>query len=1141
MKLFCTMNKLLRALGLATILLLLPLVQFGQEVKNHSIELDLVAIENPDMRYCLLSNLVNDDTFLYTIDEENNSVLLFCSAKWSDHQFQAHYDAVKADALQSFNTYLAADKTAQGELFTAWKESLPQDLYVLLFKIMLMENPINRDGNQTCATSDPFCTTDVVTFHVEANPGGSCENGPYYGCLSSYTQRPPFWFHMKIGVAGAFTIRMTNSANVDIDYCCWGPFTDPVTPCPNQLTQSKYIDCGSSGAATETCLIPSTAQVGQYYIMVITKYNTSTPTDITFQKVTNSGPGETDCGILPPLVDNDGPYCVGQSIHLTGNGQAGASYSWTGPNGFTSNQQNPVINNCNLGHAGSYTCTISVGSQSSNASTQVQVFANPTANFTATTVCKGNPTQFSNTSTSNPSGQSISYQWNFGDGQTSNQTNPTHTYANSGNYTVTLTASCGNGACTSTKTQSVTVTPMPVANAGSDITVDYGSTAQLHGSGGTGTFNYHWEPANKVENPNAQNTQTVALTANQTFTLTVSSTDGNCSSTDQVTVLVNGSAMTASASASPSSICQGQSTQLHATVAGGTGNYTYAWTPTTGLSAPNTQSPTAQPSQTTTYTCRVSDGQTTQNVTVTVTVNLPEQEDITEYICPDEVFDFYGTPCTDEGNYEYHTTTAQGCDKTIILHLHHYPEYDQTVINENICYGESYFFYGVPYNYTCHIPHTDQTIHGCDSIVTLNLNVYPANDTILIDPSICIGQSYEFHGESYSQDGQVAYWDTVDNHGCLLVEKLLLSVGQYQMPPIDRQNICYAHDASPEFYWDKTGRTYTEDTYDEIILPDPLGGCDVKHRLELKFHQEFYNEQSITACDSYTWPITNETYHNTNHHIVKTFNHNVAPNFICDSTYVLDLTINRSYEGDKVVSKQCDQYEWHFGWDGETYTFTEPGNYTKTIETSLGCDSTVTLKLQMDYNPDFSRVEGRPWVVGGSEFQFSIEKYWVKPNPNATHNTTWFFGNPGFNKWDLIPYGPNNDSCLVYIYTFERDSIELCARTTSPVECGCGTFTHSKWIHCSYSGLDDNILRGTVDIFPNPNDGNMTLSFDNMIGEVDLKVYDVTGTLVDHLMLFNATRHQTHPYHTAKLNHGVYFFTLATQEGTVTKKVVIFN
>lgn len=388
----------INTLMIVLFLLAIPNTQYGQEVKNHSIKLELEKIVNPDYRYCMLAYIVNDSNFDYTIDEEDNSVLLYSAEHWSDSQFQNYFDKTLSEIQNEFSTYDSAVKETRGTMFSSWKDSLPEDLFVLLFRLMLMESPNYRDGNQTCATSDPFCTTDVVTFHVEANPGGSCENGPHYGCLAPYIDRPPFWFHMKIGVAGAFTIRMTNSANVDIDYCCWGPFNDPVTPCPSQLTQSKYIDCGSSGAANEECDIPSSAQVGQYYIMVITKYNQSTATNITFQKKANSGPGETDCGILPPLVDNDGPFCVGDPIHLTANGQAGASYSWSGPNGYTSNQQNPTINNCNLSHTGSYTCTITLGNQSNNASTEVAVYAKPTANFTATSVCKGEPTQFTSTS-----------------------------------------------------------------------------------------------------------------------------------------------------------------------------------------------------------------------------------------------------------------------------------------------------------------------------------------------------------------------------------------------------------------------------------------------------------------------------------------------------------------------------------------------------------------------------------------------------------------------------------------------------------------------------------------------------------------------------------------------------------------------
>ncbi|MBR3698425.1 MAG: T9SS type A sorting domain-containing protein [Bacteroidales bacterium] len=1132
-----------KTLAIGLILLAMPLKQYGQSVKNHSIELEVESIVNPDYRYCLLSAIANDSNLNYTVNEDYMSVLISSSENLPDNQFQSYFNGIKEKTETEFNAYLYKDKEKQGEMFSTWKERLPQDLFVLLFKQMLIENPTNRDGNQTCATSEPFCTIDGITFHVDANPSGSCEPGPNYDCLSRYTARRPYWFHMKIAVAGNFRIQMTNSANVDIDYCCWGPFDDPVSPCPNQL--QNIVDCGSTSATTEYCNIPSSAQVGKYYIMVITKWNQSTPTDITFQKVPNSGPGETDCGILPGVASNDGPYCVGDAIHLNVNAQEGATYSWSGPGGYTSNQQNPTRPNCTMAMAGVYTCVTTVGTHSVTATTTVQISPKPTANFTATSVCLGNSTHFTNTSTTNPANQSMSYQWNFGDGQTSTQQSPTHQYTTADNFTVTLTVSCGSS-CTSTKTQTVSVYANPVANAGEDQTVIYNGTAQLHGSAGTpGTFNYHWEPANKVENPDSQNTQTVALHESTTFTLTVTHPTGGCTSTDQVSVLVEGSNMTATASASPNSVCMGESSQLNAIAVGGTQNYTYSWTPTLGLSDPLIANPMATPTATTTYTCHVSDGLSSQDVQTTVTVNQPEYEDIEQWICLGESYTFYGEDYSEEGTYPYYTTTAQGCEKVITLHLHHYEEYPNAhTTTEYICPGEGFIFHGHYYNTTGTYSENLQTVHGCDSIVWLNLTVYPANDTIIVDPTICTSQTYNFHGVEYNQDGDVAYFDTIDSHGCLLVEKLELSVGPYQMPPKEEPRICVPYDETPYFYWDKTGLTYTQDTQDEIILPDPQGGCDIKYRLNLKFHQEFYQSDTVTVCDAYQWPVVpGSNYTSTDHHIVKTFPGTGGTGFDCDSTYVLNLTVNKSNNSEVTILNQCDQYVWNFGWNDEAYTLTEPGDYPKVIPTYQGCDSTVVMHLQLDYTPDFERVEGNPWVVGGSEFQYTIERYWIETHPQSTHETEWGLYYPNgepFNKWDLVPYD-NGDKCQLYIYTFERDSIELRAHTRSSGLCECGEFTHSKWIHCGYFDISENTSLCEADIFPNPNDGTMTLSFDNMMGYVDVKVYNITGTLVDQFNLFNGYGHQTHEYQSSHLSNGVYFFQFSSNEGKLTKKVVIFD
>lgn len=63
---------------------------------------------------------------------------------------------------------------------------------------------------------------------------------------------------------------------------------------------------------------------------------------------------------------------------------------------------------------------------------------------------------FSSAGSTDPDGTITSYQWDFGDGSSSNQTNPSHSYANVGNYTVTLTVTDNENATASAAT-SVTV------------------------------------------------------------------------------------------------------------------------------------------------------------------------------------------------------------------------------------------------------------------------------------------------------------------------------------------------------------------------------------------------------------------------------------------------------------------------------------------------------------------------------------------------------------------------------------------------------------------------------------------------------------------------------------------------------------
>lgn len=665
---------------------------YSFDKKQNAIEFDITKISLFEQRMHLVYLLNNDDRFDVSTSDRDGIFVVKRNKNSYNFNVEDAFNDFYNEETAAFNSMT---KDEIGDLYFEWKSALPN----FFVASMMMDLYVKDRQNNLCANADPFCTdVGIYEFPAGVNAGAG-ETGPNYNCLS--TRPNPAWYYMKMANPGGMTIYMYSTPSEDIDFCCWGPFDDPITPCPNGLTAAKVVSCSYAPAHTENCIIPSSAQTGQYYILVITNFSNN-PCNITFSKT--AGTGTTDCSIMPPLVENDGPYCVGETIHLTGNAQSGASYSWSGPGNWTATGQNVTRPNCTMAMAGTYTCTITLSGQTSSTDTQVAVYANPTANFSVPTAYAGVPTQFTSTSTTNPSGQTItSYLWNFGDGQTSTQQNPTHTYATPGSYTVTLTVACGENTCTNTKTQTLNVQSSMSTNITGDNSICQNNTITLNANatGGTGTFTYAWkengapvggnsptltrnmttagsftftceisdgyttqtpqlivsvyatpdayagedqsinfdnsttleagyiEGASYVWQPadsitGANNTRTVhtkPLRGNTVFTVTVTS-DHGCVDTDDVVVSV-GAEMTATATIADSEICQYESTTVSATAVGGNpANYSYSWEPADEVEYPHAASSTVHPSVNTDhFTCTISDGHTTLEKRVNITVH----------------------------------------------------------------------------------------------------------------------------------------------------------------------------------------------------------------------------------------------------------------------------------------------------------------------------------------------------------------------------------------------------------------------------------------------------------------------------------------------------------------------------------------
>ena len=124
---------------------------------------------------------------------------------------------------------------------------------------------------------------------------------------------------------------------------------------------------------------------------------------------------------------------------------------------------------------------------------RVRVVSSPSITSNITSVCPGNPVNFTDLTTS-PLGQVVSWSWDFGDGSPADNTqNPSHSYNAPGVYNVVLTVS--DGFCDTTATTTITVLDSITMNMTAVDVTCFGDTdgqVTSNPSNGSGPYNYTW-------------------------------------------------------------------------------------------------------------------------------------------------------------------------------------------------------------------------------------------------------------------------------------------------------------------------------------------------------------------------------------------------------------------------------------------------------------------------------------------------------------------------------------------------------------------------------------------------------------------------------------------------------------------------
>ncbi len=303
------------------------------------------------------------------------------------------------------------------------------------------------------------------------------------------------------------------------------------------------------------------------------------------------------CTVPGVIASGNSPVCKGTAINLVGLG--GQRYRWQGPNGFSSNQQNPSIPNATIGNNGIYTLT-AFGENNCSTIVSINIVIEPapiiTASSSTDVACEGTTVNL------NASG-ALTYAWSgpggFNATTSSIELNNVN-LNNAGNYIVIGTSA---NRCQASDTVSVSVNPRPTITANANTrNACPGETIELSASGGN---SYVWTGPNGF-NTTEPNPRLNNLNTTNTGRYTVVGTDTNgCSSTDTITLTIGTLPNVSIQVNSP--ICEGDAIQL---MANGAANYSYTWSGPEGFSS-TAQNPvinSVSKAYAGTYTVEINDG-----------------------------------------------------------------------------------------------------------------------------------------------------------------------------------------------------------------------------------------------------------------------------------------------------------------------------------------------------------------------------------------------------------------------------------------------------------------------------------------------------------------------------------------------------
>lgn len=313
-------------------------------------------------------------------------------------------------------------------------------------------------------------------------------------------------------------------------------------------------------------------------------------------------------------------------------------------------------------------------------------------------------------------------------------------------------------------------------------------------------------------------------------------------------------------------------------------------------------------------------------ITLEIETYPPNTSTITVEICDGDSFLYGNQNYSEPGFYEQQYGDTNGCDSIVNLNLVVHPT-KLTELSGSICENEVYDFHGRLLNAPGLYADTLQTSFGCDSIVTLDLEVRPLAYKN-INAIICNQGTFEYNGVSYTDSGTHEHIFTGKN-GCdsiitLNIQKISPDINEVAL------EICFGD----VFFIGE--EVYTDPgTYSGVL--SAMDGCDSITNYTLVVYDEYYDRKTAEICDGETYFFEGQYLRKPGRYVneLQTVNG-------CDSIIELNLRVNpiSIVYLDSVI---CEGDLMVYNRD----TLTESGEYIEVVNNANGCDSISVLSLEV--------------------------------------------------------------------------------------------------------------------------------------------------------------------------------------------------